>query len=244
MLNISPDALLIGTLERRLHTSTARVHQLESELQEVRDDIAILERMLTPPCEPILRPRPPRGEAWLHEVKFDGFRTQLHKAGDTVTIYSKGGHDFTSRYPAIAGALKPLPIRSAIIDAEVTVCGEDGVPQFYRLLTSRFDQGELCAWAFDLMELNGKDLRQEPLKARKAALVKLLRRASPFLRLSESFSHPIKLLAECERRGLEGVVSKRVDSQYRSGKSSTWIKVKCAAWREANRDRHELFERA
>jgi bifunctional non-homologous end joining protein LigD len=200
--------------------------------------------LFLPPCEPILRPRPPRGDAWLHEVKFDGFRAQLRKAGDAVTIYSRNGHDFTPRYPAIAAALKALRARSAIIDAEVTVCGGDGVPQFYRLLTSRFDQGELCVWAFDLLELDGDDLRQEPLQTRRAALAKTLRRASPFLRLSESFSDPTRLLAECERRGLEGIVSKRRDSLYRSGKSSAWIKVKCAAWREANRDRHELFESA
>jgi bifunctional non-homologous end joining protein LigD len=179
----------------------------------------------------------------MHEVKFDGFRTQLHKAGADAKIYSKNGHDFTSRYPAIVTALKALPVRSAILDAELTLCAADGVPQFYRLLMSRFDQGELCAWAFDLLELDGEDLRQEPLEARKAALAKLLRKASPFLRASESFSDPVKLLAECERRGLEGIVSKRRDSLYRSGKSSAWIKVKCGAWREANRDRRELFER-
>jgi bifunctional non-homologous end joining protein LigD len=144
----------------------------------------------------------------------------------------------------IAAYLAAAPRESTVIDAEMTVCGGDGVPQFYRLLTSRFDQGELCVWAFDLLELDGDDLRHKTLTERKAALSKLLRRASPFLRLSESFSDPTKLLAECERRGLEGIVSKRVDSQYRSGKSSAWIKVKCAKWREANRDRHELFERA
>ena len=93
------------------------------------------------------------------------------------------------------------------------------------------------------MELDGDDLRQRPLEARKAALVKLLRRAGPFLRASESFTDPVKLLAECERRRLEGIVCKRRDSLYRSGKSSAWIKVKCSAWREANRDRHELFDR-
>ena len=195
------------------------------------------------PCEPILRPRAPRGEAWLHEVKFDGFRVQLHKAGGEAKIYSKNGHDFTSRYPAIVTALKALPVRSAIIDAELTVCGSDGVPNFHRLLMGRFDQSELCVWAFDLLELDGDDLRQRPLEVRKAALAKLLRRASPFLRASESFTDPVKLLAECQRRGLEGIVSKRRDSLYRSGKSSAWIKVKCAAWREANRNRHELFER-
>jgi bifunctional non-homologous end joining protein LigD len=134
--------------------------------------------LFIPPCEPILRPRPPRGEAWLHEVKFDGFRTQLHKAGDEITIYSRNGADFTSRYPAIVSALTALPVRSAIIDAEMTVCSGDGVPQFYRLLTRRFDQGELCAWAFDVLSVEGDDLREKPLQARKAALVKLLRRAS------------------------------------------------------------------
>jgi bifunctional non-homologous end joining protein LigD len=197
------------------------------------------------PCDPILRPRPPRGDAWLHEVKFDGFRTQLHKAGDEVTIYSRKGRDFTARYPAIVAALQVLPARSAIIDGELTVCGNDGVPQFYRLLMERFEHADLCVWAFDLMMLDGEDLRLTPYLARKAELAALVKRSRiGCLYHSDYFVDGEKLLAECDRRGLEGIVSKRRDSLYRSGKSFAWIKTKCLRWREANRHRHELFERA
>jgi ATP-dependent DNA ligase len=95
------------------------------------------------------------------------------------------------------------------------------------------------------MMLDDQDLRDLPYVERKARLAELVQR-SRIGRLyhSEAFTDGEKLLAECSRRGLEGIVSKRRDSLYRVGKSSAWIKVKCAAWRQANRDRHELFERA
>jgi bifunctional non-homologous end joining protein LigD len=103
----------------------------------------------------------------------------------------------------------------------------------------------LVVWAFDLMMLDGEDLRPMPYVERKAKLAKLVQRSRiGCLYHSDYFVDGEKLLAECCQRRLEGIVSKRRDSAYRSGKSSAWIKVKCAAWREANRGRHELFERA
>ena len=101
---------------------------------------------------------------------------------------------------------------------------------------------EFCTWAFDLLELNGKDQRPQPLSVRRAKLAELLERFdNSFVRFSEGFGDGEKLLAECERLGLEGIVSKRLDQPYRSIRSD-WIKVKTRAWREANRNRGELIK--
>ena len=96
-------------------------------------------------------------------------------------------------------------------------------------------------WAFDLLELNGRDLRELPLTNRKLALEKLITKARDH-RFSENFDDGVKLLASAERMGLEGIVSKRRDASYRSSPGG-WIKVKCHAWRERNKDRHELFDK-
>ena len=178
----------------------------------------------------------------MHEVKFDGYRVQLHKAGKDVVIFSRNGADFTSRWPAIAYALQHLPAKSAIIDAEVVAFNAKGMPDFAALHRRRAKPEVFCAWAFDLLELNGKDQRPQPLSARRAKLAKLLKRFdNSFLRFSEGFTDADKLLAECERLGLEGIVSKRQDQPYRSIRSD-WTKVKTKAWREANRNRGELFK--
>ena len=102
---------------------------------------------------------------------------------------------------------------------------------------------QLCVWAFDILQLNGIDLRQATLTELKYALEKIVYKAKDHtLRLSETFDDGAKLLASCECMGLEGIVSKRRDFPYRSGKAD-WIKVKCLSWREANKDRGELFNK-
>ena len=194
------------------------------------------------PSAPVLKREPPRGEQWLHEVKFDGWRSQLHKAGDEVAIFARRGNDYTKRFPTIRDSLIALPARSVIIDAEIVVCDSNGEPDFKALMDGT--PGELCAWCFDLMELNGRDVRELPLIERKALLRHLLNKADDHrLRFSEMFPDPLKLLAAANKQGLEGIVSKLNYQPYRSGKNPGWIKVKCRAWREANRDRWELFER-
>jgi bifunctional non-homologous end joining protein LigD len=196
------------------------------------------------PCSPTLRARPPEGDAWLHEIKFDGWRIQLHKRGRDVTVYTKNGHDFTARLRTIAAAVAALPARSAIIDGELTATDERGLPNFYALhFRRRSDDHNLCVWAFDLLEFNGRDLRELPLEKRKASLKKLLAKTRDIrLRFSESFDDGEKLLAHAEALGLEGTVSKSRDRPYRSLRCD-WIKVKCRAWRKANRGRHQLFKK-
>jgi len=122
------------------------------------------------PAQPRLRVRPPVGDAWLHEVKFDGYRCQIHKAGKDVVIFSRNGREFTDRFLEIRDAVLTLPCRSAIIDGEVVVCNEDGIPNFRRLHFRRYADQTLCVWTFDVMKLNGADLRPLPLIARKQKL--------------------------------------------------------------------------
>ena len=195
-----------------------------------------------PPCLPTLRKEPLEGPQWLHEVKFDGYRIQIHKDGKHVALYSKNGNDFTARYPWIVEAVANLPTKAVILDAELTACAEDGRPDFSALLGK--GENELCVWVFDILSQFGKDLRPLSLVARRWKLDKLMgRTASPLIRYSETFSHPTALLAACAERGMEGIVSKRVDRPYRSGPCKEWIKVKCAAWRESNQWRHEFFNK-
>jgi ATP-dependent DNA ligase len=189
-----------------------------------------------PPALPRIRAVPPSGPGWLHEVKFDGWPMQLHKVGREVAIYTRRGHDYTSRLPLIARA------HSIIIDGELVACDERGMPDF-RALHFRTRDRTLCVWAFDLLAL-GHDMRELSIEHRKERLARIVRDArAPWLRYSESFGDSGKLLAAADAMQLEGIVSKRRDGRYRSGTRSGWIKVKAAAWREANRERGRLFER-
>lgn len=202
-----------------------------------------------PPSAPVLRPEPPCGPEWLHEVKHDGWRAQIHlsappKAGSprSVTIYGKNGGDLTRRFRGIAAAVARLPVASAVIDAELVACDANGAPDFYALM--RGAPHGCCAYCFDLLDLDGRSLLIAPLEERRHLLRRLMRRAEiATLRLSETFDDPVTLLKACEKHGLEGIVSKRRDAPYVGGTRGGWIKVKTAVWRAANRDRHELFEK-
>src|SRR5262249_12450528 len=163
------------------------------------------------------RSAPPRGEQWLHEVKFDGWRIQLHKHGSSAAAFSKNGHNHLSRVRSIVDALASLPrVRSLVIDGELVACDAAGLPNFYALHFHRHDHG-LCVWAFDLLHHNGRDLRELPLLERKARLEKLIAAAkTDWLHYSESFDDGLELLKAADRMRLEGVVSKRRYAPYRS----------------------------
>ena len=142
------------------------------------------------PCLPSPAPKPPAGPGWIHEIKHDGFRLMARRDPAGVRLLTRRGLDWTGRYPSIAAAVAALSCRSCLIDGEVVICGEDGVPLFDRLRYGRHPQTEAVLFAFDLLELGGKDLRRTPLEERKAALTKLLRKSAWALQLNEHIAEP------------------------------------------------------
>ena len=126
------------------------------------------------PCLPTTAPQPPSGAAWLHEIKWDGFRVIARKIGERVRLYSRPGNDLTDRFPRIVDALARLRARSCIIDGEAVCCGDDGIASFERMRDWRHGDG-VFLWAFDLIQLDGADLRRDPLAVRKTTLASLVR---------------------------------------------------------------------
>ena len=193
-----------------------------------------------PPCLPTKAAHPPSGELWLHEIKHDGFRIIARKDGSRVRLYSRPDNDLTGRFPLIVEAITALRSRSVILDGEAVALDDDGRSNFDRLRHRRHDDAVLL-YAFDLIELNGDDLRCDPLEVRKATLASLLRGARAGILFNEHIeADGPTVFAHACKMGLEGIVSKRKASSYRSGRSPDWLKSKnpsCAAVRrEAEED--------
>jgi bifunctional non-homologous end joining protein LigD len=196
--------------------------------ERTRPGLGIIE-----PCLPSSAKAPPSGPGWIHEIKHDGFRILARRDNTGVRLITRAGSDFSSRFPFIAMAVGKLPVRSCLIDGEAIVCDENGLAVFE--LIRRHD----CA--FDLLELDGKDLRRAPIEERKRLLAKLLRGSNLSIVLNEHFKEDGAIVfREACRLGCEGVVSKRLGSPYRSGRSPHWVKVKNpkapAVKREAEED--------
>jgi bifunctional non-homologous end joining protein LigD len=163
------------------------------------------------PCLPTKTDRLPSGSQWLQEIKHDGFRVIARKDGPRVRLYSRPGNDLSRRFPLIVEALARLRSRSCIVDGEAVVCDDNGVASFDLIRHHRAND-RIFLYAFDLIELNGDDLRHDPLEVRKATLASIVAEASPGIRFNEHmegdgetvFRHACNL-------GLEGIVSKRKD---------------------------------
>jgi bifunctional non-homologous end joining protein LigD len=170
----------------------------------------------------------PSGERWIHEIKFDGYRVQLHLIDEDIKVFTRRGNDWTKRFRKIASDAYLINAQSAIIDGEVVVPAEDGTTDFSVLqneLQGRSDK--LVMVAFDLLYLNGHDLRKLPLIERKQALHKLI--AKTAIQFSDSFQlEGQELYRHACKVGLEGVVSKVRDSVYPTDRSRNWLKVTCA----------------
>jgi bifunctional non-homologous end joining protein LigD len=180
------------------------------------------------PCLPIRSPQPPIGSEWLHEIKHDGFRVIARKFENGVRLYSRPGNDLTSRFPLMVETLSHLSARSCTIDGEAVACGDDGIADFERIRYRRYDH-TVFLYAFDLIELNNEDLRRETLEKRKAALARLLLSGGGIgVRLNEHLEHEDGALIfhHACRMGLEGIVSKRKGSPYRSGRTLDWLKAR------------------
>ena len=190
------------------------------------------------PCLATLADKVPQSDNWIHEIKFDGYRLQARLDNGKVKLLTRRGLDWTRKFPAIAEAIATLPAKAALIDGELVVEGDDGVSSFSLLQQDLKDgrHDRMVLYAFDLLHLDGNDLKPQPLHARKQALARLLSKARKHgpLRLSESLTEPgPTLLKHACRMGLEGIVSKLADAAYHSGRGRDWIKTKCS-------DRQEL----
>jgi bifunctional non-homologous end joining protein LigD len=174
---------------------------------------------------------PPAGDEWLHELKFDGYRILCRVAQGRSRLLSRNGNDWTTRFAAVASAAADLTIGEGLLDGEVAVLRPDGITSFNALqnLLDGSATGELVYVVFDLLHRDGVDLRGARLEARKAALAALVPPGSTgVLRYSE---HTIGggdayFRAACAL-GLEGIISKRRDAPYRSGRDAAWLKTKC-----------------
>lgn len=174
--------------------------------------------------------------AWLHEVKFDGYRLQARIEDGNVALLTRAGLDWTKRFgPTLVEALAGLPLKAALIDGEVVVEGAGGASDF-SLLQADLSEGRadrFVYYVFDLLHLDGYDLRPTPLIERKRLLAKLVGGGAGPVRFSEHFEESGALvLQHACRLGLEGVVSKQRDAPYRSGRGKSWIKSKCSQRQE------------
>jgi bifunctional non-homologous end joining protein LigD len=189
------------------------------------------------PCLATLVDKAPDDKRWEHEIKFDGYRIQARLDHGKVKLMTRTGLDWTRKFPSIATAVGKLRATTALIDGELVAHDKKGISRFSLLqqdLTAG-RQSRMVFCAFDLMHLNGADLKPLPLYARKTALARLLRGGGrAHLRFCKSLHGrgPALLKAAC-KMGLEGIVSKRTDARYHSGRVRDWLKVKCS-------DRQEL----
>jgi bifunctional non-homologous end joining protein LigD len=183
------------------------------------------------PCDPALRDRAPEGAQWLHEIKIDGYRAQVHVHAGAVRVYSRSGYDWTRQFHRIAKAAEALVARELIIDGEATVLGKTGLPDFQALRRelAKKQSDRLTYLAFDLLYLDGHDLRGLSVIERKRALKDVLAQAPPTLAVVEYFNagDGQAIYRHACLMGLEGIVSKRRDAPYRSGRQESWIKLKC-----------------
>jgi bifunctional non-homologous end joining protein LigD len=178
-----------------------------------------------------LAEKPPKGEEWLHEIKFDGYRILSWLDHGKAQLRTRHGHDWTKRFPEIAAAVERLPANLAVLDGEVVALSAEGISTFSALQQahSTGQTGRLVYYLFDVLYLEGFDLRQVSLEARQAILQKLLERnrEKRLQRVDHLVGGGAEFFEHCRRLGLEGMISKRRQSSYRSGRSDNWLKLKC-----------------
>ena len=195
------------------------------------------------PCLPRPAKLPPAGPGWIHEIKHDGFRILAELSAGGVKLTTRKGFDLASRFPLAVAAIAALPAHSCIIDSEAIACDANGLSVFDLLRYRRQDDAvTLCA--FDLLELDGMDLGQEPIEVRKRTLSRLLRRKHAGISFNRHFDveGAIVYRHACSL-GCEGIVSKRLGSPYRPGRQDCWIKVKNPAAPAVRREAKEDWAR-
>ncbi|UWU27287.1 non-homologous end-joining DNA ligase [Rhizobium sp. WSM1274] len=187
------------------------------------------------PCLALLKARPPKGDGWVYEIKWDGYRLSVHVEPTRIRILTRGGHDWTDRFLAIKQAALWLPVGTAILDGEAVVLDEQGRSDFSLLQQSLGGRGgkksssDAVFMTFDLLYFDGHDLRNSELDMRRHLLEDLVPAGElGDIRLSEEIeADGDQLLASACEHGLEGIIAKRRNAPYRSGRLGDWLKIKC-----------------
>jgi ATP-dependent DNA ligase len=205
-----------------------------SALRELQRQLKRFELCLPRPAK-----TPPAGPGWIHEIKHDGFRILAERDATSVTLHTRRGYDFADRFPLAVAAVANLPVKSCLIDGEAIVCDANGLAVF-DLLRRRWHGDDVILCAFDLLELDGKDMRRVPIEERKTTLAKLLRRSPDGIAFNEHYAGDGAIIYKhaCAL-GCEGIVSKRLGSPYRGGRAGCWIKVKNPAVPAVTREAEE-----
>ncbi|MBP2235246.1 bifunctional non-homologous end joining protein LigD [Sinorhizobium kostiense] len=187
------------------------------------------------PCLATLVDRPPQGPDWAYEVKWDGYRIAVHVEPHRVRLITRGGYDWTDRFPAIAAEAMKLGLKSGILDGEAVVLDEQGRSDFgmlQRALGRRpaaHEPGEIILFAFDLLYLDGRDLRRLPLRERRRLLEPIVGGREGAIRLSEEVrAEGEEFLRVACAHGLEGIIAKHRDRPYRCGRTDWWQKITCS----------------
>jgi bifunctional non-homologous end joining protein LigD len=179
------------------------------------------------PCQPTLSAVVPRGPDWVHELKHDGWRIIARKSGARVRLWTRQANDQTAAFAAIAHAARFLPVTSLVLDGEAVAHDANGLPDFHGLQSSE-GAARAVLYAVDLLELDGEDLRDRPLEERRAMLEEVLYEPRDGLKVSELFEgEGATLFRHACAFNLEGIISKRRRSRYRSGRIGDWRKIKC-----------------
>jgi bifunctional non-homologous end joining protein LigD len=194
------------------------------------------------PCQPTTALKPPAGPNWIHEIKHDGYRMMARRDGNGIRLLTHNGNDWSDRLPAVVAAVVSLKVKSCLIDGEAVVCDEQGLAAFKLLRGGGRVKHDAYLIAFDLLEIDGHELRTKPIELRKAMLWSLLGSAGAGLQFCEHTDKPGDVVfAHACTLGCEGIVSKRLGSKYRPGpnKSPDWIKVKNPASPAVRREAEE-----
>jgi bifunctional non-homologous end joining protein LigD len=181
------------------------------------------------PCQPVLSTMVPTGAEWVHEVKWDGYRMIVRKDVARVQVWSRNAKVWTQAFPAIVEAVRELPADTFVLDGEAVCLRPDGRPDFHALKSPEACKGARLV-TFDLLGLDGVDLRLLSLDERRKRLDQLLGSGTDAIWPSAMLENGPALYREACGLGLEGVVSKRRNSRYRSGQSDTWRKTLCPAY--------------
>ena len=223
--------------------SPAGMRLVPGPAKSARGAAAALPEKLSPQLATLVDAPPVDSDAWLYELKFDGYRLLARKQRGTVRLFTRNGLDWTERMPQVAAAVEALPFESGWLDGEVVVLGADGAPDF-QALQNAFDRPAkggggavgMVYYVFDMPFHDGEDLRPQPLDARRARLQTVVAEqpgGEGAVRFSAAFDAPPRdLAASACKLGFEGIIGKRRDAPYRARRSADWIKIKCGQRQE------------